>query len=264
MVYSTLCCCFFHSRKPKKNFQLKLILNIFLLVIVYINPNGDCGKYIKTNKFHSSHTKFGPGLPCNVYKSIIQSFVDCANNKYEVFKLIPEGNSNDFVRLKTANYNEKKRLIGVDKPYEMWRHIKQFCKLILADDAQLFSKNPFTNIARNKNITSLQQSNQTNGNATSTAAASNSTQINLPLTPQATSESSSSASSSSSTSSVSSAENTNNLNHENMNGHAANVAQKRKSTNQNGDNEDNAENEHSTKLCKLDSQLSSIPSKFSF
>lgn len=182
-----------------------------------------------------------------------------------MFKLIPEGTGNDFVRLKTANYNEKKRLIGVDKPTEMWRQIKHFCKLILVDDGQLFSKNQFPNSARNNNITSLQQSNQTNGNANSNTA-SNNTQINLPLTPQATSESSSSASSSSSTSSVSSVDN---VNHENMNGHAtaaANVAQKRKSINNNSDNHNNDNNEYdqSTKLCKLDTQLSAMPSEFSF
>lgn len=67
---------------------------------VHLIPNGSCGKFIKTDKFHQAHTKFGPGSVSGVYKSIVQSFVDCAINRYEVFQLIPEGNSHDIVRCK--------------------------------------------------------------------------------------------------------------------------------------------------------------------
>ncbi len=72
----------------------KQMLNAVVLLI----PNGDCGKYIKTDKFHSAHTRFGPGGPSSVYKSILQSLIDCAINRFEVFKLIPAGKSNDYVR----------------------------------------------------------------------------------------------------------------------------------------------------------------------
>jgi len=65
---------------------------------VHLISGGDCGPFIKTDKFHQAHTKFGPGTASSVYKSIIQSFVDCAVNRIEVFKLIPEGTSNDIVR----------------------------------------------------------------------------------------------------------------------------------------------------------------------
>lgn len=68
--------------------------------IVYIIPSGNCGRYVKTEKFHSSHTKFGPGSPSSVYKSILQSLIDCAFNRLEVFNLIPSGKSQDYVRRK--------------------------------------------------------------------------------------------------------------------------------------------------------------------
>lgn len=81
---------------------------IFPNVVIYLNPNYDCGKFINTVKFHKSHTRFGPGLAPNVYKSILQSFVDCAINRYDVFKMIPEGNGVDFVRYKTSTHSERK------------------------------------------------------------------------------------------------------------------------------------------------------------
>ncbi len=67
---------------------------------VHLIPGGSCGAFIKTDKFHQAHTKFGPGSASSVYKSIIQSFVDCAVSRYDVFKLIPEGTSSDIVRRK--------------------------------------------------------------------------------------------------------------------------------------------------------------------
>lgn len=108
--------------------------------LVHLIPNGSCGKYIKTEKFHQSHTKFGPGSPSTVYKSIVQSFVDCAFNRYEVFKLIPEGTSHDIVRLKNTNYNERKRLVLIEDTNEMWSNLKTFCKLLGIEEEKLFSK----------------------------------------------------------------------------------------------------------------------------
>ena len=81
--------------------NVEKILNLFKeKAYVHLIPNGGCGPFIKTEKFHSSHTKFGPGTASSVYKSIIQSFVDCALNRYEVFQMIPEGTSADIVRCK--------------------------------------------------------------------------------------------------------------------------------------------------------------------
>ncbi len=71
-------------------------------VTVYLNPNADCGKLVNTNKFHLSHTQFGPGTPIDVFKSILQTFVDCAVNRSEMMKLIPEGtDSEKYVKCKT-------------------------------------------------------------------------------------------------------------------------------------------------------------------
>lgn len=79
-----------------------MILNDLFAVIIYVNPKCDCGKHIISYKFHKSHTKFGPGQVHSVYKSILQSFVDCANNRQEVFKMIPTGKSNEYVRRKNS------------------------------------------------------------------------------------------------------------------------------------------------------------------
>jgi hypothetical protein len=70
-------------------------------VTVYLNPNADCGKLVNTGKFHLSHTQFGPGTPIDVFKSILQTFVDCAVSRTEMMKLIPEGtDSEKYVKCK--------------------------------------------------------------------------------------------------------------------------------------------------------------------
>ncbi len=77
-----------------------LHISVFCIVIVYVNPSADCGTLIKTVKFHKTHTKFGPGTPASVYKSIIQTFVDCAFNRLELFNMVPEGKSNQYIKRK--------------------------------------------------------------------------------------------------------------------------------------------------------------------
>lgn len=66
--------------------------------IVYVNPECNCGGNINWARFHNSHTRFGPGLVHNVYKSILQSFIDFAYDKFKTFSIIPTGTSTDYVR----------------------------------------------------------------------------------------------------------------------------------------------------------------------
>lgn len=93
----------------KNNLNSKCEKKSNSLVVVYVNSNYDCGKYINSNLFHKAHTKFGPGQVCSVYKSILQSFVDSAVNRYEVFKLLPEGTSKEIICFKNSSHSEKRK-----------------------------------------------------------------------------------------------------------------------------------------------------------
>lgn len=247
---------------------------------MYVNPNGDCGKQIKTSKFHSSHKQFGPHHATSIYKSIVQSFIDCAVNRLEVFKLVPDGKSSEVVRLKTTNYNEKKTLTKIENLQDMWQKVKEMCKLLHIDDAQLFSNKVFNSNSTNKSTNNdlIRNNKPTESNATSTTAATTSNET-LPLTPQASSSSSASSTSSSSSSSCSNSsyiENNKNPNDTTRND--LNAAQKRRSSASSNilmdsQNENKAptaklnefDNANSTfnhsKIYKIDSSLEGIPSK---
>jgi len=170
-----------------------------LNAVVFLVPNGDCGKYIKTDKFHSAHTRFGPGGPANVYKSILQSLIDCAINRFEVFKLVPTGKSNEYVRLKNNNYNERKTINPIEGINDLWSNLKTICKILEIDDTQLFSKTKISN----NSLTKKQIDRRASNAATKTTDLNEQqpqTASSLPLTPQPTSSSSASSSSSSSSS----------------------------------------------------------------
>lgn len=146
----------------QNNYSLNSSFKNKMNAFVHLIPNGDCGPYLKTSKFHQSHTKFGPGSPSSVYKSILQSFVDCAHNRYEVFKLIPEGTSQDIVRLKNTNYNERKRLIIIENINDMWSNLKSFCKVLDIKDESLFSRQKFTPVSGSNDTTEKNQENNEN------------------------------------------------------------------------------------------------------
>lgn len=169
---------------------------------VHLIPNGDCGPYLKTSKFHQAHTKFGPGSPSSVYKSILQSFVDCAHNRYEVFKLIPEGSSQDIVRLKNTTYNERKRLIAIENTNDMWSSLKFFCKVLEINDEGLFSRQKSTPASGTNTQTETNQENNENSKTKTISKSpakqrvepkkgSLQQQQQLPLTPEASSVASS-------------------------------------------------------------------------
>ncbi|CAF0798807.1 unnamed protein product [Brachionus calyciflorus] len=115
---------------------------------LYVRPNFNCGKYVNSQKFHKSHTKFGPGQAANIYKSIVQSFIDCAMTRSQVFEMIPEGNGVQFVRFKTSTSNSRKKINFVKNVKEMWAEIKKICELLDIDDGKLFSTKPFTDIEK--------------------------------------------------------------------------------------------------------------------
>lgn len=216
--------------------------------IVYLIPGGDCGKYIKTDKFHSSHTKFGPGTPSTVYKSILQSLVDCAVNRYEVFKLIPVGKSNDYVRLKNNNYNERKTLTNIESVADLWTNVKSVCQLLEIDDSLVFSRTKINTHASARKKHSDSNKTEPASASSALAAAANV----LPLTPQPSS--SSSASSSASTSSSLDQPTT-------TIDEPKTINSKRRSTvnsNPNDDASTPASNDSPSKLLKLDKSLVSV------
>jgi hypothetical protein len=110
---------------------------------LYVRPGFAGGKFVNWTKFHKSHTKFGPGPAANIYKSIVQSFIDCAVNRAQVFEMVPEGSGLQFVRFKTSTSSDRKKLNLVKSVAEMWHEIKLVCELLEIDELKLFSVKPF-------------------------------------------------------------------------------------------------------------------------
>jgi hypothetical protein len=160
--------------------------------------------------------------------------------------------------------NEKKKLISIGSIAEMWSNLKHFCKLISIDDSQLLTtKSVFTNSTNRIQANDLKQT-ASASNTANNVNTSNNSGINMPLTPHPSSSSYSSTSSSSSTSSFE------NLN-ENTNGHQRSSGHKRPSSGSllDGSRSNNSNNKEvdepsSAKILKLDSHLSSTPSKAIF
>lgn len=116
-------------------------------VTLYVRPKHNCGKFINSSKFHKSHTKFGPGQPANVYRSIVQSFIDCAVNRMQVFQMIPEGNGNQLLRYKTSSSCVKKKLNLVGNNEQMWTEIQKVCEIFEIDECKLFSTVPVQDLS---------------------------------------------------------------------------------------------------------------------
>lgn len=117
-------------------------LNRVNCVTLYVRAKYNCGKYVNSSKFHKSHTKFGPGQPANIYRSIVQSFIDCAVNRMQVFQMIPEGNGNQLLRYKTSSSCVKKKLNLVNSHDQMWMEIRKVCEIFEIDECKLFSTVP--------------------------------------------------------------------------------------------------------------------------
>jgi len=267
-----------NNNNSSNNKPIKQAVN----TIVYIINTGDCGKLIKTEKFHAAHTKFGPGSPSTVYKSIIQSFIDSAFNRYEVFKLIPTGKSNDYVRLKNNNYNERKTINQIENTNDLWSNIKSICNILEINDSLLFSKTkPHQSAGGGGVLASAAAAASVNNSIKKqTNIIDNNNSQSLPLTPQPSSSSSASSSSSSasSTTSESNSSNqvtvpittttttttttTNNNNHINEETNLKPVSTKRRSTAASGSNNDEHQNNNDIsspcKLLKLDKSLTSV------
>lgn len=248
--------------------------------VVYIINTGDCGKLIKTEKFHAAHTKFGPGSPSTVYKSIIQSFIDSAFNRYEVFKLIPTGKSNDYVRLKNNNYNERKTINQIENTSDLWSNIKSICNVLDINDSLLFSKTkPHQSAGGGVSASAAAATSVKNSIKKQTNIIDNNNSQSLPLTPQPSSSSSASSSSSSASSTTSesnssnqvtatittttaTANTTNKNNHINEETNLKPVSTKRRSTAASGSNNDEHQNNNDIsspcKLLKLDKSLTSV------
>jgi sex comb on midleg-like protein 2 len=251
--------------------------------VVYIINTGDCGKLIKTEKFHAAHTKFGPGSPSTVYKSIIQSFIDSAFNRYEVFKLIPTGKSNDYVRLKNNNYNERKTINQIENTSDLWSNIKSICNVLDINDSLLFSKTkPHQSAGGGVSASAAAATSVKNSIKKQTNIIDNNNSQSLPLTPQPSSSSSASSSSSSASSTTSESNSSNQVtatittttatatttnttnknNHINEETNLKPVSTKRRSTAASGSNNDEHQNNNDIsspcKLLKLDKSLTSV------
>ncbi len=68
--------------------------------VVYVNPNINCKQYLNSNKFHANYKQFGPDIPKNLFKLILQAFINCAYDSTRIFDLIQDGDSTSYIKCK--------------------------------------------------------------------------------------------------------------------------------------------------------------------
>lgn len=115
---------------------------------VYINPTINCNKFLNSNKFHANYKQFGPDLPKNLFKLILQAFINCAYDSTKIFDLIQDGDSTSYIKFKTPNRNERKHLPKIENEAQLWTNLHLMCKLFFISE-NLFQKMPISETVKN-------------------------------------------------------------------------------------------------------------------